>query len=148
MRQLLYVSNTTRKLETGELQDILAASRRNNAPLGVTGMLLYIDGGFLQVLEGEERTLRQVYDRICADPRHWNARVLLDHDSPRAFADWSMGFERLDAGDAGTAGLFAITRDAIDDKLVPHAGRVVALMLETFYKVQTGAAMRTAKKAG
>ena len=54
MRQLLYVSNTLSDLAPGALDDILTASRRNNAMMGITGLLLYIDGGFLQMLEGDE----------------------------------------------------------------------------------------------
>ncbi|MFO1249048.1 MAG: BLUF domain-containing protein [Alphaproteobacteria bacterium] len=36
-------------------------SRANNALLGITGLLLHIDGGFLQMLEGEERSVRELY---------------------------------------------------------------------------------------
>ncbi len=50
MQQMLYVSATRRDLSQDELQDILAASRANNAHLGVTGLLLYLDGGFLQLI--------------------------------------------------------------------------------------------------
>ncbi len=137
MRQLLYVSNTSRAITAGALNDILMASRRKNAALGITGLLLQIDGGFLQVLEGEERAVRDLYDQICADRRHWNTHVLLDREAPRAFGEWSMGFERLDGTDPETAGMFGVTREAIEGRLSPTAGKVVAIMLETFYRVQT-----------
>ena len=57
MRQLLYVSNTAYEFGLDDLDNVLAASRRNNAMLGITGLLLFIDGGFLQILEGEERAV-------------------------------------------------------------------------------------------
>ncbi len=49
MRQLLYASNTDRDIPDSLLEDILDASRRNNAASGITGILLYIAGGFMQV---------------------------------------------------------------------------------------------------
>ena len=42
--------------------------------MGITGLLLFIDGGFLQMLEGEERAVRELYTRIAADRRHLNPR--------------------------------------------------------------------------
>jgi len=53
MRQLLYVSSTKRDLPDAMLESILSASRKNNEPAGITGMVMYLEGGFLQVLEGE-----------------------------------------------------------------------------------------------
>ena len=147
MRQLLYVSNTSRDLAPAELNQILAVSRANNVALDVTGLLLFIDGGFLQILEGEERTVRELFDRIAADPRHWNTRILLDRESPRAFGGWSMGFERPGAADPETAGMFGITREAIEGRLAPGAGRVIAILLETFYRVNRGDDLGLSAKA-
>ena|SRR6185312_13282876 len=135
MRQLLYASNTSRDVSQALLDDILAASRRNNAGAGISGMLLYLDGGFMQVLEGEEAAVAAVYARIAKDKRHWNAQVLLDREAPRAFADWSMGFERPEPGEDG---IFAITRDAIAGKLKPGAPLEIMALLTTFYRVNSG----------
>ena len=137
MRQLLYVSNTASEIAPGELDDILTASRRNNALMGVTGLLLFIDGGFLQMLEGEEIALRTLYTRIATDRRHVNPRLMLDREMPaRAFPGWSMGFERPCMDDPETAGMFGVARGAIHDRLSPGTGRIVAMMLQTFYHVQ------------
>ena len=137
MRQLLYVSNTAQHVDVGELDDILTASRHNNALLGITGLLLFIDGGFLQVLEGEERAVRELYARIAADPRHVNPQLMLDREVPvRAFPEWSMGFERPSMDDPETAGMFGVAREAINGRLSPGTGRIVAMMLQTFYAVQ------------
>ena len=137
MRQLLYVSNTVDELGLGDLDQILTASRRNNAMMSITGLLLFIDGGFLQVLEGEERAVRELYTRISSDPRHRNTRLMLDREVPaRAFPDWSMGFERPCMDDPETAGMFGVAREAIHGRLSPGTGRIVAMMLQTFYAVQ------------
>jgi hypothetical protein len=146
MRQLLYVSSTSRDIDPGTLDDILAASRANNVLLGVTGLLIYIDGGFLQILEGDERAVRELYMRICTDRRHWETRVLLDREvSSRAFIGWSMGFERPSADDPETSGMLGVTREAILGRLSPEAGRVIAVMLETFYRVQRSDDLRLAE---
>ena len=137
MRQLLYVSNTESDLALGELDDLLTVSRRNNELMGITGLLLFIDGGFLQILEGEERAVRELYTRIAKDPRHRNLRLMLDRENPgRAFPDWSMGFERPCMDDPETAGMFGVAREAIHGRLSPGTGRIVAMMLQTFYCVQ------------
>ncbi len=137
MRQLLYVSNTKSDIPLSALDDLLTASRRNNALLDITGLLLFIDGGFLQILEGEEHSLRQLYARIAKDSRHRDLRLMLDREIPaRAFPDWNMGFERPCMDDPETAGMFGVAREAIHGRLSPGTGRIVAMMLQTFYAVQ------------
>jgi hypothetical protein len=132
MRQLLYASNTHRDVSGAVLEDILAVSRRNNAACGVTGMLLYSDGGFMQVLEGEDAAVAATYARVCADKRHWNAMVMLDRDAPRAFGAWSMGFERPALIGEG---IFALTREAIGGRLEPGAPAEIMALLQTFYRI-------------
>src|SRR4028118_510447 len=67
---LVYVSSATRPFSGEDLHILLETCRKNNAELGVTGMLLYKDGNFMQVLEGDEGAVRGLYERIAADPRH------------------------------------------------------------------------------
>jgi len=67
---LVYVSSATLPFSGEDLRALLATCRENNAELGVTGMLLYKDGNFMQVLEGDEQAVRGLYARIAADPRH------------------------------------------------------------------------------
>lgn len=74
-----------------ELGKILRSSRANNAQRGVTGALLMYDGWFAQVLEGSREQVRQLFDRIKADPRH-DAVVVHDEGEVEApvFARWAM----------------------------------------------------------
>jgi Sensors of blue-light using FAD len=136
MRQLLYVSNTSRDVADSVLDDILASSRKNNLKAGITGVLLYIDGGFMQVLEGERRAVTETYARICKDQRHWNMGVLLDGDASRAFGEWSMGFLRP-SREADNDGMFALTRDAIGGKLQGDGPAVIMTLLLTFYRINS-----------
>lgn len=80
--------------------DILRASRAHNAGMGVTGMLLYSNGVFVQVLEGEEAAVGKLLDKIQRDPRHADMHVLEKKEiQRRQYAEWSMGFKRLENED-------------------------------------------------
>ena len=70
------------------LLELLAVARRNNPRAGVTGQLLYKDGNFMQLIEGDEAAVRALFARIERDPRHGGVIVLLDHVVPeREFSD-------------------------------------------------------------
>ena len=95
---LVYVSSATTAFSRAELDDILEISRRNNASLDVSGMLLYKDGNLMQVLEGEESTVRSLYSRIAQDPRHRGLMVLLEGPrEEREYAGWTMAFRDLES---------------------------------------------------
>jgi len=94
MQRILYISTTRAPHSAQELDAILATSRRNNAAVGVTGLLVVGGRRFLQVLEGPSEAVTATYERIAADPRHF-ALVKLDDRTvaERSFGQWSMGFE-------------------------------------------------------
>jgi hypothetical protein len=100
MIQLAYVSTATQLMSNEDLKRLLEQSREFNAENDVTGMLLYKDRSFLQVLEGSEDVLIPLYDRIRRDSRHEKVKTLFMTDVPRRdFSDWSMGFKNLDGSD-------------------------------------------------
>ncbi len=95
---LVYASSASKNFSESELEGILKISRINNANLNVTGMLLYADGNFLQVLEGDKAQVEALYQKITEDTRHHSAlRIFSRFSDSRNFAEWSMGYERLDA---------------------------------------------------
>jgi len=56
-------------------------------------MLVYKDMSFLQVLEGNEGDIREIYDTIHEDPRHHRIKVLFETEvAHREFGEWAMGF--------------------------------------------------------
>lgn len=96
MRELIYRSRSAGPFDRVEIGRILATARRVNATCGVTGLLLYSDASFLQVLEGEEADVRATFARIRDDPRHQDLAVLADGPvARRRYPDWSMGFHHL-----------------------------------------------------
>ena len=102
-----------------DLQVIAATSARNNKNVDVTGMLLYSDGDFMQLLEGPGNTVEALYARIGLDQRHHKLRrILLEPIDTRAFGDWSMGFARMTREDLlmlpGCRDFFSANRKLFD----------------------------------
>lgn len=93
---IIYASSATENFTRDQLLELLAKSRSNNAAIGVTGILLYKDGNFIQVLEGEEDVVRTLYAKIAKDTRHKGiTRLLQGVEAERQFPNWSMGFRDL-----------------------------------------------------
>jgi hypothetical protein len=91
---IVYSSSAAHPYDAEDLGALLALSRDNNARHQLTGMLLYRNGRFLQVLEGPEDVLRQRMSIIAADPQHTDVRILLQGTiDERQFPDWTMGYE-------------------------------------------------------
>lgn len=96
VRQVLYVSSGVKYFSDAEIEDILDNARRRNAETGVTGVLFYLEGNFLQLLEGEDPALEETYLRIKSDPRHRGLTKLLDTEiEQRSFPEWQMGFRAI-----------------------------------------------------
>ncbi len=75
------------------VDDILAVARERNASIDVTGALLFTEGRFVQVLEGERDKVHEVFDRIGADARHADVEILsAQYSERRRFKEWSMAF--------------------------------------------------------
>ena len=93
MHQVIYSSAAVAPFSDSALTELLAAARVNNARLGVTGMLLYHEGSFLQALEGDEDVVANLYTKIGKDKRHHRLVALLQRNVERRhFAQWEMGF--------------------------------------------------------
>ena len=90
---LIYISSAVELMNDEQLKDLLTISRRNNEQKNITGMLLYGEGSFIQVLEGGHDAIEATFDIIKKDPRHKNITRILGGDlSKRNFPDWKMGF--------------------------------------------------------
>ena len=90
--RLMYASRAADSVDQDELLAILKQSKSGNATAGITGVLCFSGGIFLQVLEGGRMPVNALYNRIAADPRHRDV-VLLSYEEigERRFAGWSMG---------------------------------------------------------
>jgi Sensors of blue-light using FAD len=93
---LIYASSAVKPFTQSQLLNLVTESRERNERLGITGLLLYKDGKFMQALEGEEGMVRSLFGEISADRRHGGVRELLECSiSRRQFPYWPMGFKDL-----------------------------------------------------
>jgi hypothetical protein len=96
MIQISYISAATDAMSTQGLLALLQKSRDNNADNGITGMLLYGNGTFLQVLEGDKPVVDALITKIQNDPRHTTLKMLHRKTiERRQYSDWSIGFKRV-----------------------------------------------------
>lgn len=97
MYYLIYRSIATGQPDEASLLKLLNLARDANAALGITGMLLYQNGRYMQMLEGEEAVVRALFDRIARDSRHEVVKIVASGPMARRhFDDWSMGFRNMD----------------------------------------------------
>lgn len=93
LRRLIYISSATGEFGQAKLDEILGRSRSNNEARGLTGVLLFHDGCFFQVLEGEAAVVEQTFATISRDARHGGVIVLESRAiTERGFPQWSMGY--------------------------------------------------------
>ena len=79
-----------------DLEDLLEKAREKNDRLKVTGALVYEGGHFLQALEGERSTVRDLFEEISKDDRHYDVRILIEDSlRERQFANWSMAWSKV-----------------------------------------------------
>ena len=93
--ELLYCSvSVAPQITDVDLEHILASARRRNLEEGITGMLLYYRGGFVQILEGSKESVENIYEKfIGPDLKHTALnKVHQNTISHRSFSQWSMGF--------------------------------------------------------
>lgn len=91
--QLIYSSVASEKMPKSKLYKILMVARSRNESLDVTGLLMFINGVFLQILEGERDVVCALMKKISSDPRHSNVKVLREADiEQRTFSSWRMAY--------------------------------------------------------
>lgn len=93
---LSYTSIASHLMTHDELIGLLSHARSNNSQRRVTGMLLYLEGCFFQVLEGEREVVESLYLKIAKDTRHHHVMKLIEEPiEDRGFSDWRMGYQHV-----------------------------------------------------
>jgi lipopolysaccharide biosynthesis regulator YciM len=96
--QIVYTSTATQTFGRTELLALLKGSVRRNTRAGITGLLLYQGGSFIQALEGEKAALAELFEKISHDPRHHNIiRLIQGPIKERDFPNSAMAFRDLDS---------------------------------------------------
>jgi len=114
LHQLIYLSRSVRPMTEADLDAIVRVSAINNPREELTGILIYVGGNFLQLLEGPSKNVSRRYETISKDDRHRDCRIL--HFAPtnfRMFPEWSMRVVNLAQWSTATKSEFVeIIRDA------------------------------------
>jgi hypothetical protein len=130
MYQVVYSSAAVEPFSEAQLTELLARARRSNARLGVTGMLLYHEGSFLQVVEGDGDVPEALFQSISKDKRHHRIVPLLRRQvEGRHFEKWTMGFavaKNLPINMPGFSDYLRLRGDAAE------AGNAAARLLAAF----------------
>ena len=118
-----------------DIRSLLHQSRQYNAHQGITGVLLYMHGNIIQVLEGQKEAVKALYQRIEADQRHIHVTCVLNKSiENRLFPAWSMGYQTLNSEQ------FEAVSTIIDvDKAEPLPGKeqdpAIIKTLKAFYTI-------------
>ena len=101
LHTIVYMSYATQNFSSQDLRDLLEFARDHNRDEDISGLLLYHEGRFLQVLEGEQGAVEGLMGNIEADTRHRRVTRVVDKPAQqRMFADWSMGYLDISADEA------------------------------------------------
>lgn len=110
MQRIIYISTARATLSNAELDGLLLTARRNNAAVGVTGMLVVGGRRFLQALEGPDAAVDAIFARISQDPRHYAVVTLSKKSIDRpSFGNWAMAY-RTGGGAGSSNSLVAVVR--------------------------------------
>ncbi|RYU82837.1 BLUF domain-containing protein [Hymenobacter persicinus] len=134
MHHIVYQSCAVGQPTLADLKALLVQSRANNLRLHITGLLLYGNGSFLQVLEGPREAVQLIYGRIQLDSRHTHVETLSDGPiQSRIFQDWSMGFQTLSGPDfARLTGYIDPYRSRFLDAHLPAIDEEMLYLLKSF----------------
>ncbi len=131
---LIYFSSSVKPFQEADLVSLLQQSRKHNSEVGITGVLLYVRGRILQVLEGDKQAVESLYKRIEEDIRHTNVSLALSRPiTQRLFAKWTMGYETLTHHQFEAIRAMLKSSGRIDEPVSTLYEHPVVRMLRVFY---------------
>lgn len=135
LTRLVYVSAASRRLGREELVKMGEEARRNNDRARVTGLLLYVDDEFFQVIEGPSDEVETLFDRIQRDARNrWVTPLLRERPFFRIFKHWSMGCFNLPFDDLPKDLFFRADWDQVRLRVNADRRQSFYRFLERFYE--------------
>lgn len=94
---ILYQSDRKPICTEAEIQKILASCKKNNSHKDITGMLIYTNNKFMQMLEGDYNAITELYNKIKQDQRHHHVvSISLGMLKKRNFPGWAMALKEVD----------------------------------------------------
>jgi hypothetical protein len=91
--RIMFSSQATQPMTATGLEEILTDARTGNQARNVTGALVYVDGVFFQIIEGDKDVVYELMTSISSDSRHHSVKVFYEAEADvRAFESWSMAY--------------------------------------------------------
>lgn len=88
-----YVSTVHPQVSNYDIAKLMDFIKTNNNTLNITGILIYSDGNFFQILEGEKFLIKMLFDKIKKDVRHYNIIKMLDKEiKVNSFSEYNSSF--------------------------------------------------------
>jgi hypothetical protein len=130
---IVYLSTARPLLDENELTQLLHQWQGKNRALGITGVLLYFHGNILQLLEGSQQGVDELYNVICKDSRHDQVtRLCRIPIKERAFADWAMGYRTFSGTHLDHLGDLVCFNTEDEQNMIR---RLVQLFYQTHYRI-------------
>ncbi|MFD0792633.1 BLUF domain-containing protein [Mucilaginibacter litoreus] len=130
MKTIVYLSKSAYPMHENQLLDILHSSRIHNAALNISGVLLYAESIFIQLLEGRDTILDALYKRILADERHTDIITLVNETvTEKSFEEWLMGFAVTDVSKTEKLAGYLKSIDQLD---IDDKGNEAVLAIKAF----------------
>ncbi|TDQ33355.1 BLUF domain-containing protein [Zeaxanthinibacter enoshimensis] len=101
---VIYISKADPGFSKGEVKEMLLKAKSYNRTHEITGCILYHKQQFLQLIEGAEKDVRELYRKLVEDNRHHEVTTLFDESSgTRIFPNWAMAFYEFEEEEDSTA---------------------------------------------
>ena len=144
MKYIVYVSQANKPFTEDQLGKLLSHSRNRNTKDNITGLLIYRynsdynRGNFVQVLEGPDIQLEDVWSRISKDNRHHTIVVVEEGIlEERMFSNWSMGFKNINSNELKDfQGFSELGSDDFWKHVNPGKVSSALDLLKSFYEVE------------
>jgi hypothetical protein len=132
MHRIIYLSTASHFLEKEEIDSLLKQSCEFNLENDITGILLYVDGDFIQVLEGNKSIICSLFEKIQNDKRHKGVICVINRAiQQRQFSDWSMGYYATNYQNLSEIPGF---ENINKEELFNYKDHTVSIFLNTFMK--------------
>jgi len=119
--RLIYKSKASPDVTDADFRTIAMFSSLWNKRHNISGLLLQYDGHIMQVLEGPEDAVKNLYARIEQDKRHYDVSVELSRECEKPiFQEWSMGYRPVETAEQMDA-FFELTKDNLESAIPDHA---------------------------
>ncbi|WP_452599807.1 BLUF domain-containing protein [Pontimicrobium sp. MEBiC01747] len=93
LKTICYVSSSDIDLNISDLNELFKTTIKNNTHSKISGILIYKNGNFLQIIEGEENQIDKLYTKICLDARHHGTILIIETKiCDRVFDNYSTEF--------------------------------------------------------